>query len=101
MFLLYERLMPHSQPLPFFPFLQPSVGKCYAVIGSHLFHSNLSMLYRNVFFKMCKVHGIGFNKKVSLIMCIIYAVTDLTGQCDVWRVNPDNIGADQLCLKLH
>uniref|UniRef100_A0A3Q3BA83 IQ motif containing H n=1 Tax=Kryptolebias marmoratus TaxID=37003 RepID=A0A3Q3BA83_KRYMA len=36
---------------------------CFAVIGSHLFHSNLSMLYHNTFLKTCKLHGIGFNKK--------------------------------------
>uniref|UniRef100_A0A7N9ANM2 IQ motif containing H n=1 Tax=Mastacembelus armatus TaxID=205130 RepID=A0A7N9ANM2_9TELE len=43
----------------------PPVVNCYAVIGSHLFHSNLSMLYHYVFFKMCKAHGIGFNIKVK------------------------------------
>ncbi|XP_037834285.1 IQ motif-containing protein H [Kryptolebias marmoratus] len=39
------------------------VVSCFAVIGSHLFHSNLSMLYHNTFLKTCKLHGIGFNKK--------------------------------------
>ncbi|KAM9352354.1 IQ motif-containing protein H [Symphorus nematophorus] len=42
---------------------KPPVVNRYAVIGSHLFHSNLSMLYNNVFFKICKAHGIGFNLK--------------------------------------
>ncbi|XP_040893854.1 IQ motif-containing protein H [Toxotes jaculatrix] len=42
---------------------EPSVVNRYAVIGSHLFHSNLSMLYHNVFFKMCKAHGIGYSMK--------------------------------------
>ncbi|KAM4734667.1 IQ motif-containing protein H [Anableps anableps] len=35
----------------------------YAVIGIHLYHSNLSMLYHSVFFKVCNVLGIKFNKK--------------------------------------
>ncbi|XP_072291945.1 IQ motif-containing protein H [Eucyclogobius newberryi] len=36
-------------------------AKRYAVLSSKLFHANLSMLYRSVFFQMCKVRGIGFN----------------------------------------
>ncbi|XP_029288765.1 IQ motif-containing protein H isoform X2 [Cottoperca gobio] len=43
---------------------KPPVVHRYAVLGSHLFHSNLSMLYHNVFFMVCKAHGIGFNMKV-------------------------------------
>ncbi|XP_037622885.1 IQ motif-containing protein H [Sebastes umbrosus] len=45
---------------------KPPVVNRYAVIGSHLFHSNLSMLYHNVFFMVCKAHGIGFNMKNRL-----------------------------------
>uniref|UniRef100_A0A3B4YQM5 IQ motif containing H n=1 Tax=Seriola lalandi dorsalis TaxID=1841481 RepID=A0A3B4YQM5_SERLL len=51
----------------FLTFLQPPVVNRYAVIGSRLFHSNLSMLYHNVFFKMCKAHGIRFNMKVKTV----------------------------------
>lgn len=47
------------------------MGNCYAVIGSHLFHSNLSMLYHNVFLKICKAHGIGFNTKVNTLIWIL------------------------------
>ncbi|XP_036068252.1 IQ motif-containing protein H [Oryzias melastigma] len=42
---------------------QPQVENCHAVIGSHLFHSNLSVLYCDVFFNMCKLRGIGFDMK--------------------------------------
>ncbi|KAG8012691.1 IQ motif-containing protein H, partial [Nibea albiflora] len=42
---------------------KPPVVNRYAVIGTRLFHSNLSMLYHSVFFKMCRAHGIGFNMK--------------------------------------
>lgn len=68
-FRFIERLMPTirhlSMSLFFFFFLQPPVVNRYAVIGSHLFHSNLSMLYHNVFFMVCRAHGIGFNMKVK------------------------------------
>ncbi|CAL9697459.1 unnamed protein product [Knipowitschia caucasica] len=37
--------------------------KRYAVLSSKLVHANLSMLYRPVFFQMCKVRGIGFNSQ--------------------------------------
>uniref|UniRef100_A0A3Q2VTR0 IQ motif containing H n=1 Tax=Haplochromis burtoni TaxID=8153 RepID=A0A3Q2VTR0_HAPBU len=42
------------------------VGNLCAVIGNHLFHSDLSMLYNKVFLMMCKAHGIRFNKKVLM-----------------------------------
>ncbi|XP_008275075.1 IQ motif-containing protein H [Stegastes partitus] len=42
---------------------KPPVGSRYAVIGSHLFHTNLSMLYHHVFFQMCKIQGIRFHMK--------------------------------------
>ncbi|XP_041652172.1 IQ motif-containing protein H [Cheilinus undulatus] len=51
----------------------------YAVIGSHLFHSNLSMLYHNVFLKVCKAHGIGFNKKRK--QGTVLALYDSIEQC--------------------
>uniref|UniRef100_A0A3B4A669 IQCH-like ATP-grasp domain-containing protein n=1 Tax=Periophthalmus magnuspinnatus TaxID=409849 RepID=A0A3B4A669_9GOBI len=35
--------------------------KRHAVLSSRLFHASLPMLYRSVFFQMCKAHGIGFN----------------------------------------
>ncbi|XP_054588993.1 IQ motif-containing protein H isoform X2 [Nothobranchius furzeri] len=38
-------------------------ASCFAVIGTHLFHSNLSMLYHRVFLQMCNHHGTGFNKE--------------------------------------
>ncbi|XP_014195354.1 IQ motif-containing protein H isoform X3 [Haplochromis burtoni] len=41
------------------------VGNLCAVIGNHLFHSDLSMLYNKVFLMMCKAHGIRFNKKTK------------------------------------
>ena len=36
----------------------------YAVIGSRLLHTNLSMVHYSVFFQMCKAQGIGFDIKV-------------------------------------
>lgn len=49
-----------------FFFVQAPVGNLCAVIGNHLFHSDLSMLYNKVFLMMCKAHGIRFNKKVTI-----------------------------------
>ncbi|CAH2274496.1 IQ domain-containing H isoform X1 [Pelobates cultripes] len=34
-----------------------------AVLSTRLVHTNLSMVYYNVFFKMCRAHGIGFDVK--------------------------------------
>ncbi|KAM4675920.1 IQ domain-containing protein H [Discoglossus pictus] len=34
-----------------------------AVLSSRLIHTNLSVVYYNVFFKMCKAHGIGYDVK--------------------------------------
>ncbi|XP_054892820.1 IQ motif-containing protein H isoform X2 [Poeciliopsis prolifica] len=39
------------------------VDSRYAVVGIRLFHSNLSMLYHSMFFKMCTFNGIVFDKK--------------------------------------
>ena len=52
--------------------LQSPVVNRYAVLGSHLFHSNLSMLYHNVFLMMCKAHGIRFNMKVKTVMINLF-----------------------------
>uniref|UniRef100_A0A3Q3LFY8 IQ motif containing H n=1 Tax=Mastacembelus armatus TaxID=205130 RepID=A0A3Q3LFY8_9TELE len=53
----------------------------YIFIGSHLFHSNLSMLYHYVFFKMCKAHGIGFNIKVK--QGTVFALYDSSERCSI------------------
>ncbi|KAF3854879.1 hypothetical protein F7725_022934 [Dissostichus mawsoni] len=58
---------------------KPPVVPRYAVIGSHLFHSNLSMLYHNVFLMVCKAHGIGFNMKRK--QGTIFAVYDGSERC--------------------
>ncbi|KAK5867320.1 hypothetical protein PBY51_011823 [Eleginops maclovinus] len=58
---------------------KPPVVHRYAVIGSHLFHSNLSMLYHNVFLMVCKAHGIGFNTKRK--QGTIFAVYDGSERC--------------------
>uniref|UniRef100_A0A3Q3BB73 IQ motif containing H n=1 Tax=Kryptolebias marmoratus TaxID=37003 RepID=A0A3Q3BB73_KRYMA len=55
---------------------QTGVVSCFAVIGSHLFHSNLSMLYHNTFLKTCKLHGIGFNKKFQQKQGTVFAFYD-------------------------
>ncbi|XP_062403211.1 IQ motif-containing protein H isoform X1 [Sardina pilchardus] len=44
-----------AQPTP--------VTSRYAVIGSRLLHTNLSMVHYSVFFQMCKAQGIGFDIK--------------------------------------
>ncbi|KAJ0028927.1 hypothetical protein NQD34_003924, partial [Periophthalmus magnuspinnatus] len=43
---------------------EESAEKRHAVLSSRLFHASLPMLYRSVFFQMCKAHGIGFNPQV-------------------------------------
>uniref|UniRef100_A0AAZ3Q0P9 IQCH-like ATP-grasp domain-containing protein n=1 Tax=Oncorhynchus tshawytscha TaxID=74940 RepID=A0AAZ3Q0P9_ONCTS len=40
-----------------------SVASRYAVLGSRLLHTNLSMVHYSVFFQMCKAQGIGFDIK--------------------------------------
>ena len=37
----------------------------YAVVSCHLWHSNLSIVQHDVFFRMCKSHLIGYNPKVG------------------------------------
>ncbi|XP_041795442.1 IQ motif-containing protein H [Chelmon rostratus] len=63
---------------------KPPVVNRYAVIGSHLSHSNLSMLYHNVFFKMCKAHGIGFNRKMQ--QGTVFAVYDSSERCRIGMI---------------
>ncbi|XP_033491090.2 IQ motif-containing protein H [Epinephelus lanceolatus] len=63
---------------------KPPVVKRYAVIGSHLFHSNLSMLYHNVFFMVCKAHGIGFNMKRK--QGTVFAVYDSSERCNIGMI---------------
>lgn len=43
----------------------PSGEPCYAIFAPRLLHTNLSVLYFNIFFQMCKAHFIGFDPKVS------------------------------------
>ncbi|XP_068459245.1 IQ motif-containing protein H isoform X2 [Clinocottus analis] len=62
----------------------PPVVNCYAVIGSHLFHSNLSMLYHNVFFMVCKANGIGFNLKRK--QGTVFAVYDSSERCTIGMI---------------
>ncbi len=42
----------------------------YAIVSSHLKHSNLVMIKFNVFLQMCKSHLIAYNKKVSNIVSL-------------------------------
>ncbi|KAI3371274.1 hypothetical protein L3Q82_023887, partial [Scortum barcoo] len=56
----------------------------YAVIGSHLFHSNLSMLYHNVFLKVCKAHGIGFNMKTK--QGTVFTLYDSSERCSIGMI---------------
>ncbi|XP_069018763.1 IQ motif-containing protein H [Embiotoca jacksoni] len=63
---------------------KPPVGNRYAVIGIHLFHSNLSMLYRSVFFKICKAHGIVFNKEMK--QGTVFALYESSEQCSIGMI---------------
>ncbi|XP_041852632.1 IQ motif-containing protein H isoform X2 [Melanotaenia boesemani] len=60
------------------------VVNCYAVIGSHLFHSNLFMLYHNTFLKTCKIHGIGFNMKKR--QGTVFALFDMRERCSIGMI---------------
>ncbi|XP_030280570.1 IQ motif-containing protein H isoform X4 [Sparus aurata] len=60
---------------------KPPVVHRYAVLGSRLFHSNLSMLYHSVFLKMCKAHGIGFNMKRK--QGTVFALYDSSERCSI------------------
>lgn len=42
----------------------PSGEPCYAILAPQLHHTNLSLLYFNIFFQMCKAHFIGFDPNV-------------------------------------
>ncbi|KAL6106680.1 iqch [Pungitius sinensis] len=63
---------------------KPPVFNRYAVIGSHLFHSNLSMLYHNVFFMVCDAHGIGFNYKGK--HGTVFAIYDSSERCTIGMI---------------
>ncbi|XP_071354064.1 IQ motif-containing protein H isoform X2 [Trachinotus anak] len=63
---------------------KPPVVNRFAVIGSHLFHSNLSMLYHNVFFMMCKAHGIRFNMKKK--QGTAFAPYDSSERCSIGMI---------------
>uniref|UniRef100_A0A8D3AU33 IQ motif containing H n=1 Tax=Scophthalmus maximus TaxID=52904 RepID=A0A8D3AU33_SCOMX len=71
----------HSVSSCFLTSLQPPVVNRYAVLGSRLFHSNLSMLYHNVFFMMCRAHGIGFNMKRK--EGTVFALYDSSERCSI------------------
>ncbi|XP_034540895.1 IQ motif-containing protein H isoform X2 [Notolabrus celidotus] len=60
---------------------KPPVMNRHAVIGSSLFHSNLSMLYHHVFLKICKVHGVGFNMKMK--QGTVFALYDSIERCNM------------------
>ena len=45
--------------------LMGPLGERFAIVSTRLQHSNLSMVQYNVFFKMCKAHLIGYDKKAS------------------------------------
>ncbi|KAM8892409.1 IQ motif-containing protein H isoform 2-T2 [Spinachia spinachia] len=63
---------------------KPPVVNRYAVVGSHLFHSNLSMLYHNVFFMVCNAHGIGFNNKGK--HGTVFAIYDSSERCTIGMI---------------
>ena len=42
----------------------PSGEPCYVILAPRLLHTNLSLLYFNIFFQMCKAHLIGFDPRV-------------------------------------
>nr|XP_040018799.1 IQ motif-containing protein H isoform X2 [Gasterosteus aculeatus aculeatus] len=63
---------------------KPSVVNRYAVIGSHLFHSNLSMLYHDVFLMVCNSHGIGFNNQGK--HGTVFAIYDSSERCTIGMI---------------
>nr|XP_019934310.1 PREDICTED: IQ domain-containing protein H [Paralichthys olivaceus] len=66
------------------PAAKRPVVNLYAVLGSQLFHSNLSMLYHNVFLMMCKAHGIGFNMKRK--EGTVFALYDSSERCRIGMI---------------
>ncbi|KAK2842333.1 hypothetical protein Q5P01_012533 [Channa striata] len=63
---------------------KPPVLNRYAVIGIHLFHSNLSMLYHYVFLKICKAHGLGFDTKRK--QGTVFALYDSNDRCSIGMI---------------
>uniref|UniRef100_A0A8C5MM00 IQ motif containing H n=1 Tax=Leptobrachium leishanense TaxID=445787 RepID=A0A8C5MM00_9ANUR len=53
-----EHSKPRNQPTA-----TPPITNRVGVLSTRLVHTNLSMVYYNVFFKMCRAHGIGFDVK--------------------------------------
>ncbi|XP_075431499.1 IQ domain-containing protein H isoform X2 [Ascaphus truei] len=53
-----ERSRHRAQPVE-----APALSSRVAVLSSRLVHTNLSLVYYNVFFPMCKAHGIGYDVK--------------------------------------
>ena len=49
--------------------ITPGDEERYAIVSSHLKHSNLAMIQFNVFLQMCKAHLIAYNKKVNTCTC--------------------------------
>ena len=48
----------------------PPGEPCYTIYAPQLLHTNLSLLYFNIFFQMCKAHFIGFDPKVSTSLSV-------------------------------
>ncbi|KAI4887587.1 hypothetical protein NFI96_014838, partial [Prochilodus magdalenae] len=65
----------------------------FAVMSSHLLHTNLSMIHYSVFFQMCKAQGIGFDIKERLGS--VFALHDSTERSSLSMVtiSPDLQGA--------
>ncbi|XP_045063838.1 IQ motif-containing protein H [Coregonus clupeaformis] len=67
----------------------PAVASHYAVLGSRLLHTNLSMVHYNVFFQMCKAQGIGFDIKEK--QGTVFALHD---SCERYSLGMVTIGED-------
>uniref|UniRef100_A0A672YZL3 IQ motif containing H n=1 Tax=Sphaeramia orbicularis TaxID=375764 RepID=A0A672YZL3_9TELE len=62
----------------------PPVVNRYAAISSNLFHSNLSMLYHNVFLMICRDHGIGYDMKRK--QGTVFALYDSSERCRIGMI---------------
>ncbi|KAM3609615.1 uncharacterized protein V6R79_017761 [Siganus canaliculatus] len=63
---------------------KPPLCNLYAVIGNHLFHSNLFMYYHTTLVNMCKGHGIGFNVKKK--QGTLFAPYESSGLCSIGMI---------------